>query len=584
MIRWKYFVPRLTLLALCVTFTLIAINPVLRWSIVRSGQAVTGARVDVDRVRANLWNSEIGVSGFCAADPRKPLRNLFDIGEVKMKIEPRQLTRRRIVVKEAEVTGLNLDTERSSSGALTEATSKDYLLRLHERFARIGVDWMESATACLQDPAPVQLQSSQLADELLSRWPPELVNIEQQAISLNGRLSELGTQLAESGENPLRNASSYQQAVVELGTMAKNMIDVRGELDRMEQQILMDQDAIQKARQNDQHRVREQLEVEQLDGEALSEYLLGEEVADRVVALVYWLRWGRQFLPALSQRTESLGSRGRDIYFEGIEVRPRILIENVVLRGARNINGAPFHFEGTLCGLSSRPSWQQQPTQLTVQTTSGTPCLIEASLQGTGKGARDSIRINCPTMALPARTLGNAKQLAIDVAAGDAHLWVELTTSGETLTGELILKQPKAVCAAHIDNQFQCSEVAGVYARSVESITELEVAVEIGGTLDHPRWTLRSNLGPRLSANLNTAVAQQLLVRDQESLRRAYAETDQRITMLTQELASKRAAIAQLLSVGGTEIERVRDHIASRVDRNDGLLDEQSPLRETLRR
>ena len=137
---------------------------------------------------------------------------------------------------------------------------------------------------------------------------------------------------------------------------------------------------------------------------------------------------------------------------------------------------------------------------------------------------------------------------------------------------------------AHIDNQFQCSEVAGVYARSVESITELEVAVEIGGTLDHPRWTLRSNLGPRLSANLNTAVAQQLLVRDQESLRRAYAETDQRITMLTQELASKRAAIAQLLLVGGTEIERVRDHIASRVDRNDGLLDEQSPLRETLRR
>ena len=346
MIRWKYFVPRLTLLALCVTFTLIAINPVLRWSIVRSGQEVTGAAVG----RRSSPSQPLEFRDRCVrvlhADPRKPLRNLFDIGEVKMKIEPRQLTRRRIVVKEAEVTGLNLDTERSSSGALTEATSKDYLLRLHERFARIGVDWMESATACLQDPAPVQLQSSQLADELLSRWPPELVNIEQQAISLNGRLSELGTQLAESGENPLRNASSYQQAVVELGTMAKNMIDVRGELDRMEQQILMDQDAIQKARQNDQHRVREQLEVEQLDGEALSEYLLGEEVADRVVALVYWLRWGRQFLPALSQRTESLGSRGRDIYFEGIEVRPRILIENVVLRRSRQYQRHSLSFRG----------------------------------------------------------------------------------------------------------------------------------------------------------------------------------------------------------------------------------------------
>ena len=124
MIRWKYFVPRLVLLGLCAVFLLIAINPVVRWSIVRSGHAVTGARVDVDRIRTNLWESSVKISGFRAADPQRPMRNLFDMNDIRMTIDSRALVRRRIVVKQAEITGLNLDTDRTISGALTEENSR----------------------------------------------------------------------------------------------------------------------------------------------------------------------------------------------------------------------------------------------------------------------------------------------------------------------------------------------------------------------------------------------------------------------------------------------------------------------------
>ena len=49
--RYNFLLHRLTLLGLCVIFSLIAVNPALRWAIVRAGQAVTGASVEVRDVR-----------------------------------------------------------------------------------------------------------------------------------------------------------------------------------------------------------------------------------------------------------------------------------------------------------------------------------------------------------------------------------------------------------------------------------------------------------------------------------------------------------------------------------------------------
>ncbi len=583
MFRWKRLVSRLMLFALCCVFLQIAINPMLRWSIARSGNVVTGAAVDVDRVHVKWWKSELAIAGFRAADPIRPCHNLFDVEQVKLLIDPRSLARRHVVVKQAEVSGLNLDTARTSNEVITEENSKGYYVEWDERFSHKGIDWVESASQCLEAAPPLELESSQMAERLLSPWPSRLNQIEEEARRLNSRLNLISSELEASGQNPLRNADSFQKAIVDLGTIAKSMIDVRLEMDKVEQEIIDVQGQIEQVRLKEQPAALVQREVARLDEEELSEYLLGREVSARVTALVNWLRWGKQFLPALSRRTEALSTRGREVLFG--EPVPRIVIENMLLRGARNVNGTPFQFEGRLCGLTSgygENITPPNPTELTVQTTSGTPCLIEAVLNGDGRGAEDLIRVNCPSLHIPSRTLGLENQLALDVASGEAHLWVEMTTSGNALAGQLILKQPRTELVPRIDNTYRCSQVAAVLWRSVESIHELEMAVEIGGTLDHPSWSVRSNLGPQLARSLDQAMTDQLLVRDQESFRQAYAATDHRIANLKGELQAKRELISQLLSQGGQEIERVRDCIAGRVEQSDQLLENASPLRETL--
>ncbi len=97
--RGKRLMSRIILLTLTVTFLLMALNPMLRTLIRRSGQQVTGAKVDVDNVRISLRNSFIGIDGLRAADPYNSSRNLFEVGHLRMEVDPTALKYGQVLIR-----------------------------------------------------------------------------------------------------------------------------------------------------------------------------------------------------------------------------------------------------------------------------------------------------------------------------------------------------------------------------------------------------------------------------------------------------------------------------------------------------
>ena len=523
------------------------------------------------------------MSGFSAADPSRTDRNLFEMGRVVLHLDRTRLLQRQFVVDRAEVADLRLATERAAGTALTESASAEYLAELGERYARLGRNWLETTAEQLSLPVENELASSQLVDQLVNRWPDELDRLEHGAIALRSELIGLHQQLDEAGTNPLRNAPPYQAAIGELERTAKRLAELHADVNRIEQQVLMDRDALKQAQQRDLDSINAPTSVVPIRPDALTEYLLGRDVSDNIVSIIYWMRWGRQFLPALSQQGSTALSRGDNVFFAGVPTEPRIVIRDVILRGAHGgSTGTAYDFEGRIQGLTSQPGIGSGPVQIVAQTTSESPCLVEATLQADGKECLSLIRVNCPRLQVPSKRMGDERQLALEVAPGKMHLWMELQSLGDKLTGEVILKRSQVGLSAIVANEFQCSETAAVFAAAAEEIRHIEAHVDISGTIDRPTWSIHSNLGVELSQNLQDRIANSMLVRRKEQLQSLHADVDQHIQVITQQLDSKRRAVTELLAAASSELGCVRESIASRAALTDALVQPDSPLRESV--
>ncbi len=151
---------------------------------------------------------------------------------------------------------------------------------------------------------------------------------------LNRQVLTLRGVLEEAGPNPLRNAAPYQDAIADLRDLGRQIVELRGKMQRVEQQILMDQDAFLESKANDLDELQASTRMGSIDNDLLNEFLLDKDISSRVSSLVQWLRWGQRFLPTLSANPVRLRNRGTRIYFPGTTPRSDIVIENLVLAGA----------------------------------------------------------------------------------------------------------------------------------------------------------------------------------------------------------------------------------------------------------
>ena len=95
MLRWKFIITRLCLLLGIILLAWLAANPALHWLAIRAGQATTGAKVEIARLRTLLSTTELQLSSVALANPQSPMQNLLEAEQVVLDVELGQLLRRR---------------------------------------------------------------------------------------------------------------------------------------------------------------------------------------------------------------------------------------------------------------------------------------------------------------------------------------------------------------------------------------------------------------------------------------------------------------------------------------------------------
>jgi uncharacterized protein (TIGR03545 family) len=577
MSRPKYVVARLVLLVLVATMLVLAIHPMLRIGVVRCAALVTGAKIRVNAIRSVPWQGRVELLGMDAVDPQRTSTRLFSAERVSLELDPKALLHRRVIVNRARVSGIQIGTRPASSGVWTPTESGVYTENLAAQFANTTGRWLSYAVKRMREETGSELAAARLADELADRWPGELDRVESKTESLTTRVSQLRAVLEDGGTNPLRNAGHYQTALDELEQLRGELADVRREMENVQQQFMMDCEAVATAREQDRAAVARKLNLPTLNGDDLSEYFLGQEVSQRVAMLVQWIRWGRGFLPSLTAQAGRVTPRGQEVWFAGLKPVPQVLIRSAVLSGAGDVDGNPVVFEGRISELASQPALLDRATELVIQTSAEVPILIQAVFGGPHK--RDQITVHCPRLALPQRTLGDPDQLALQVAPCECHLRMEVELNEDGLAGTMVLIQPRTPLSVELGKKLSSSDAEELVAKALEDVDQIEARLELAGTIHHPRWKLQSNLGRQIALNLRMSLERELTVRFERDAGQIEQQLDTQARKMAEEMAARRDGILRDLELGDIELGRVRQFIATRVELSNGPSSHTSPLR-----
>jgi len=541
LIRWKYVMPRLALVLIVAVLFRFGLDPVLKWAIVASGESAVGAKIDLASVETSLRTGEIVLSELAVTNPMSPLRNLLQADRAHLYLDINALLHKRLVIRDGTLRGLRFDTDRETSGELaqssetrTQATDDggaSVLSSWLDGTDQLAAEWFDQLTARFDTDLADQLETLRVAKELEDRWPKQYDEMRGRVESLQQNIKELEKGLREVRKNPLRHLERIGQLQQQRVATQSDLQALQQQIEQLPRQAEADRRAIAAAREHDEQFLREKLQVTNLNGEGLSETLLGETVNERLVSALQWVSWARRQMPAGGAKPQAVRGRGTTVLFR--EARPRYLIEKLQLEGEASLGGELLQIAGTLTGATSEPHLWADPMRISLRGSGATALSLEATLDRRKAVAVDHLQFNCPQLAMPSRTLGNSEKLAIKIAPGNASVRIDLTLTDDQLAGEIFFNQPSVRLTVDADLK-KNRHLVTAFEQALASVSQVEAQVTLAGTLQKPQVSLHSDLGPQLAAGMNTAIQRLVQRRGQELLAKTQAKVDDQLQRLSQ--------------------------------------------------
>lgn len=571
MVRWSYLLPRLLIMVACLLFLQFGLDPLLRWSLIEAGQAATGAKVDVGDLQANVVKGNLYVARVGLADPSSPLKNLVEFDNAWFKMDSQALLRRRFVVREARVSGLRIDATRTASGKLEvepEEPSDDGSDEMKRQAAELADKWFADFTQRLQGDLTKDFESVRLSQELMQRWPQEYAQLKQRADEWKVRVQNLRELYNSVRENPLRELPNLEKHVAQLEQIRKEIPQLRDEFERLQKQALQDRQAIDSARQHDVATIKEKLNLKNLDPNSLSQYLIGPQFTQYLEQFSSWVQQARELYGVVQEHPELNQSKGRGVTvsFDAGPRQPTLLIQMLGLDGQARLGDEEVAFVGRLRNLTPQPKLLGQPAQFQFQCRGKADFQVEATLDRTGLTPKEHLVINIPKLAQPQRVLGKEDRLALRLAPGAAHVWLQVDFVAEQMNGQIIWKQEDTHLSPVIDEQRTGARLAEHMRAVAGEVHSFHAAIQLTGTVRRPHLQLQSNLGPQLAQGINGAVQRELEFRQEQLTKLAQDNVDKALAQVDRLIQEKQHELASLLQLGDQQMEQLKQQLLAQVN------------------
>jgi uncharacterized protein (TIGR03545 family) len=569
LIRWERVGPVLGTAVLLAILIVIFLDPVLKWAIVKAGQSVFGARVNIASVKTKLLKGRITVNGLQVADKSSPMKNLFQWDQAAFDFQPGPLIEKKVVIEEASINGLKFGVPRKTSGALTFSEKQPGFVskavgRLSSQVETLSLKKF-SETKEKYNPQtaldPKHFKTTAAAEKAktqLTRAPGDIqkqidqLNAQARAADLQQRVQALN-QGDSSAAGVARKLSEAKKLETDLQTFRTDLSNtqrsVMGQIESAQNQV----EAVKSAREEDWKAVKTKLALPTLDKDAMARAIFGPAMVKWSERLLDGVHLARQQMPPKPKSPPSPPrGRARIIEFPRLHDDPRFLLMKAQVAGEIGLD-KPFGFTGTVTGITTNPPLYGKPATIELAgTQGGRSFMLKGLLDHTHDIPVEALEGVYNGFSLSAMQFGPPDGMALGMNQGTGRARMALKLRGDTLDGHAEIQGSDLAVQPKVDLKSD-SPVAQRAQKnimaSLAAVKSMTVGVGLSGTLDSPRLDIDSNIGAIVSDALKSALGAE--VAEQEKALRA--QFDQLTAAKVQDLQGqvdqlKEKALPQLAS------------------------------------
>jgi len=464
---------------------------------------LNGAQVNIRSLKLSFLAGECVMRGVEIAHHINPMRNLLEIGEIRLKFEFLPLLSLKLIIPELEIQTVRYKTKRTSSGILE--TDSEY-----------------ASTAFLDRVAPISLSTVRGVQE-----DSRLRNLGQLSLGIGAKATvsqmwrELETQRRiRDTENELeKRLVAWEEAAAHLGTEARERSaqEKEGDLRRAEnlaakvsretETLLNEVNAIRSSIPSDVLRVTKRIGLPHLDGEDFTQELLGKRTLNHLERLSYWVELSRRRMawhPPDRKITLApyFSAWGHEVHFRDANSLPRFWLKKATVSSTAGSDPNTGNIQGTLTNLTSDPA-HSKPLRLDIEADFPGLSIFGAELHSrvdhTGAEPQEQFEFSIDSFLMNDWYLEQSPELKIGVAAATASLTFQADYRANLVSAQwnVELRNSEFNVASRY-RQLQ-STLREAFAPHTDSLT---VSGSISGPQKELVFDVRSNIGKTLAQAL----------------------------------------------------------------------------------
>jgi len=310
-------------------------------------EKVFEAKADVRDLNFEIFDGRIRFKSLEVANSRKPFRNLFELGEVDLHLDLRQLVRSKVVINNLKFQEIRWDTERKTSGALPGREITEIGKEEESRLKTVAVGFLEDAEKLAAEIIKKEMENIK-SPELLKGLPGKYENLDEK---WEGILFEQRKKLKNIPElvEPVKAIKLDSIKTLEEAVSAYNVVDEAYKklkateegfvqsFDKFKSDLSMaieDKNRVENTINSDYEYISSFIKSPEKRGEignAILDHYVEKYLADIYDKFRMWNYYFEKLRPMIKRREGKelvLREYGRDVTFPSVQM-PRFWLKNV---------------------------------------------------------------------------------------------------------------------------------------------------------------------------------------------------------------------------------------------------------------
>ena len=488
-------------------FWWLCIDFIVKTAIETVGTEAVGAKVELAGASVTLLPTSLTLKQLRITNPDAPMQNIVEVGNISASIDSLELFGRRLIINEMDLSGLQFNTPRKSSGATSDRSTAGS----DESIFDLG--------------GVIPGMSLPDVDSLIEKEKQAFLK-EYEDISNHLKALEAGWQQRIDGLPDDAQIEEYKQRwekakkgnIFEKAAAMKSLkkdVDMDlGDIKSLKKQLAEDTKTVKSELNRAKNlpatqtqRILSDVGLGSAEGDFTSA-ILGDQLKPLLQRSLNYLKQMSGSAPQQPEEPVYARGKGTWVTFKEDNPVPELLIKFARLDGVLSIAKQDIHFTGQAEDLSHQPALWHKPAsfQLEGQSADDAQLVAQGILDHRETVNKDSLDISLESFPLVDYAISEKADLQIMINKALSNFSAKLNLEGEVILADI--KTGFSDLGLQV-NSANPSSSTSVISDTLSTLNAFDMALKVTGTLNKPAMSLSSDLDNILGKALKSKLKEQ---------------------------------------------------------------------------